>query len=229
MKKEYLLLFLITFQGLLLFGQAKPFRFGINLSPNIGWFTTTSDGYRKQGSSPGFSLGMIGDFRLADNYFFGSGFNLTFHGGKLNFDDKLSIPGKDTIAQVNVLRTYSMGYFDIPVTIKMTTNRFGQLKYYGQIGFTGGFQFQGNATDKFTFEGTRYEVDRNLSTQTATFKSTFILGGGIEFYIDESTSFIGGLKYSNGFTNILNTRNPITQIKPKATPNYLELTLGVIF
>ena len=72
--------------------------------------------------------------------------------------------------------------------------------------------------------------ERDVSDEITLVKGSLVLGGGIEYYLDNSTSILVGVTYFNGFSNILkgsNTADP--GIKQKASPHYIELTLGVIF
>jgi hypothetical protein len=75
----------------------------------------------------------------------------------------------------------------------------------------------------------KYFTEENIKKEINSIRGGLILGAGAEYYVDQSTCFFVGLNYSNGFTNVLKDRNPVTDIKPKATLNYFEITFGMIF
>jgi len=216
--------------------QVKPFRFGLKIAPNIGWISPDSDGYEKDGSLAGFSWGFISDIAITDNYYFGTGFNINYLNGKYSFPDSREIIANDDTTSYPGTTTSDMKlrYIELPLTLKMKTNKFDQLQVYGQIGFSLGLNIKAKAEDVF-----RYEVagnsksqsnERDKSDEVKFARGSLILGGGIEYYIDNSTSIVAGITYSNGISNILKGNNTVdTSVKQKATPHYIELTLGVIF
>jgi hypothetical protein len=235
MKKSVLLVFigfLLMMQPL--FSQVKPFRFGLKVAPNVGWISPDSDEYEMDGSVPGFSWGFISDFTITENYFFGTGFNVSYINGKLNYPHQQTV-GDDTIMMVGTMyRKYNLRYIDVPLTLKMKTNKFDKLQFFGQIGFSVAVIVKAKSQDVFSYKvGSSYfdeTAKRNISDEITQFKGALVLGGGIEYYIDNSTSVIAGITYFNGLSNILkgdNTVDPV--ISQKAVPHYVEITLGVIF
>ncbi len=230
-----ILTFIIASQALQ--AQIKPFRFGLKVAPNVGWISPDSDGYERDGTVAGFSWGFISDFAITENYFVGTGFNINYLNGKYSYPHLISEPVTDS---TSIDYTGSMSsktklrYIDIPLTLKMKTNKFDQLQAYGQIGFSLGFSVKAKAEEDFSYkvegETMSQSEERDISDEVTIVKGSLVLGGGIEYYLDNSTSILVGVTYFNGFSNILkgsNTADPT--IKQKASPHYIELTLGVIF
>jgi hypothetical protein len=235
MKKSVLLAVIgILFALQPVFSQLKPFRFGLKVAPNVGWISPDSDGYEMDGSVPGFSWGFVSDFTITENYFFGTGFNVSYINGKLNYPHQQTI-GEDTVLVDGTLnRTYNLRYIDIPLTLKMKTNKFGSMQYYGQIGFSAGVNIKAKSQDEFSYMvGNIYENEsskHNISDEITQFKGSMVLGAGLEYYLDNSTSIIAGITYFNGLSNILKGDNTVDpMISQKAVPHYIEITLGVIF
>jgi hypothetical protein len=220
------------------FSQVKPFRFGLKLAPNVGWISPDSEDYEKDGSVPGFSWGFISDFTITENYSVGTGFNVSYLKGKMKYpymmdivvdgDTTLNVPG-------SLQRQFNLQYIELPVTLKMKTNKFNALQVYGQIGFSLGFNVKAKAEDVFSYEDAEDNYmsendEPEISDEITLLKGALVLGGGIEYYVDESTSIVVGVTFSNGLSNILkgyNTADP--GIQQKANISYVELTLGVIF
>ena len=220
------------------FSQVKPFRFGLKLAPNVGWVAPDSEDYEKDGSAPGFSWGFLADFTITENYFVGTGFNVSYLKGKMQFPYMMDIisDGDTAFNQPGTLqRKYNLQYIELPVTLKMKTNKFDKLQVYGQIGFSLGFNVKAKAEDIFSYEDAEgnymSENDKpEISDDITLLKGALVLGGGIEYYIDESTSIVVGITFSNGLSNILKGNNVADpSIQQKATISYIELNLGVIF
>jgi hypothetical protein len=237
MKKIILLAGICLLVSQMALSQVKPFRFGLKLAPNIGWVSPDSEDYERDGISPGFSWGFISDFTITENYFVGTGFNINYLHGKIQSPYKqVIIKDGDTISYTGTLdRKLKLQYIELPVTLKMKTNKFDKLQAYGQIGFSMGFNVKAKTEDAFSYEdnsgNTGVETnEREISDELTLLKGALILGGGIEYYIDNSTSIVVGVNFSNGLSNILkgnNTADP--SIEQRATTSYFELTLGVIF
>jgi hypothetical protein len=237
MKKVILLAGICLLISHTAFSQVKPFRFGLKLAPNIGWVAPDSEDYEKDGVSPGFSWGFISDFTITENYFVGTGFNISYLHGKIQYPYKTDIiKDPDTTSYTGTMnRMLKLQYIELPETLKMKTNKFDKLQVYGQIGFSLGFNVKAKSEDNFSYKSSTgssmVETDeREISDELTLLKGALVLGGGIEYYIDNSTSIVVGVTFSNGLSNVLkgtNTADP--SIEQKATASYIELTLGVIF
>lgn len=236
MKKIVLLAGICFLVSHVAISQIKPFRFGLKLAPNIGWISPDSEGYENDGSVPGFSWGFISDFTITENYFVGTGFNVNYLNGKLQYPHEMDIiENNDTTTYTGTLkRKYNLRYIELPLTLKMKTNKFNSIQFYGQIGFSLGFNIKAKAKDDFSYEvGGQYmseSNERDISDEITFLRGALVLGGGIEYYVDDSTSIIAGITFSNGISNILKGNNTVDpSIAQKAVPHYIELTLGVIF
>ncbi len=235
LKKTVVLIAASLLISQLVFSQIKPFRFGLKVAPNIGWISPDTEDYNKDGSAPGFSWGFISDFAITENYHVGTGFNINYLNSKLTYPHKITeIENNDTTSYLGTMSSkMKLRYIDIPLTLKMKTNKFDMLQVYGQIGFSLGFNLKAKSDDSFEEtegEYTYSKNDHNISDDVTLLKGALILGGGVEYYLDNSTSIIAGITYSNGISNVLkgnNSANP--SLKQKATLHFIELTLGVIF
>jgi len=240
MKTKILLLTALITIGFQLFSQTKPFRFGLKVAPNIGWISPDTEDYENDGALGGFSWGFISDITIIENYYFSTGFNVSYLNGKLNLPYQ-----HDSIVKINdttfetvyydgtLNRKYNLRYIDVPLTLKMKTSKFEKVQVYGQIGFSLGFNVKAKSSDTFTYkEGNVEKTDESegsISDEVTFVKGALLLGGGIEYFVDNSTSIVVGVTYSNGISNILKGYNPVNKQDQKAIPSYLELTLGVIF
>lgn len=233
MKLKFLLISLLT---LLCFGgftQNKPFRFGVRAAPNISWISPESKDYNNEGTKLGFSWGFIADVTLSDNYFIKTGFSMDYLNGSLSYphqmmlDDAISVPTQGTL-----YRNYHLRYLEIPISLKMRTNQFGKTAIFGEVGFGTSFNLKARSEDEFVPDdgGSPIESDNDIKDDIALVKGSLIIGGGIEYFIDKSTSLVFSLSFNNGLTNILSGNNDVDpSTKERANLHYFQLNLGILF
>jgi len=227
MKKIALILFLSGLVAITsVTAQSKPFRFGIKLSPSMGWLKPNTEDYESQGVDIGFGWGFMCDITLTDNYFFATGFDMEWNYGGLEYPD---IYESDTVM---LTRDYKLKYIDIPLSIKMKTNQFNKLAFFGQLGLAPGFRIGATADDSYRFSDNSIEEDtkRDITDDINLFRTSVLIGAGTEFYLDESTCIVASLSFKNGITNVLKGTNAIDKsLNEKAHYNGLSLNIGVIF
>jgi hypothetical protein len=225
MRIKVVLIFLVLFIAYQGITQNKPFRFGVKVAPTIAWIAPDAEGYENDGSELGFSWGLLADFALAENYFVKTGFSMDYLNGKLQFPYlKDDLPG-------TMNRTYHLRYLEIPLTLKMRTNKFGRTAYFGEIGFGTSFNIRAKSDDEFmTDVGAKSTSEEDIKDEIAFFKESLIVGAGMEYFLDESTSLVFELSFHNGLTDILtdyNTRNP--EVKQNGILYYFQFNVGIIF
>ena len=208
--------------------QYKSVVMGVKVAPNLGWLKTDQEGYNSEGVVPGVNWGLIADFYFAENYALASGFEVSFHNGKISYPETYDgAPGL-------LNRKYRLKYIDIPVLIKMKTNDIGDFRFFGNIGVRPGIRIGAKADDTYTSLGgstVNFTKDwHNIDSQTRLFRMSLVIGAGVEFPIDNSTSIVAGFNFINGFSNVLKGKNTVNEsIRNKAIPNAIELMLGVTF
>ncbi|MCF8380734.1 MAG: PorT family protein [Bacteroidales bacterium] len=226
------LILLISFsiQGM---AQVKPFRFGVQLSPNLAWIAPDSKNYENNGVVAGFAWGFQSDITLTDNYFIKTGFNLEYLNGKLTYPEKIKLTeGEDTYTEGTLNRKYNLRYLEIPLSIKMRTNTFGKTAYFGEIGFGTSFNLKARAKDDFNYDNGQNNLltEDDIKSQVVFLRSSLKVGAGIEYFIDESTSMTIGITFNNGLTNILKGENSIDpDVDQRAQLYYFQLNVGILF
>jgi len=207
--------------------QDKKVSLGVKAAPNLGWLKTDQSGYKNQGIVGGFGWGLVAEFYFAENYAFGTGFNFNFQNGKLVYPEYRngSVNGELT-------RKYRLKYLELPAMIKMKTNEINGIKFYGQIGLGAGVRLSSKGEDVFTSDDRPDETTnfRLIDSQTTLLKASLIVGAGIEYSIDNSTSIVAGINFNNGFTNALKGKNTVDpSIEHQGIPNFIDLSLAVMF
>ncbi len=213
------------------------FRFGLKASPNIGWFRTETRTYDNRGVRIGYSYGLIMDYDFAENYAISTGLNILQTGGKMRYDwihDQSENGGEDNGVDDKPTvkhRSFRYRHLEIPLALKLRTTEIGYMTYYGKFGIGLGFRVSAKADDRITLLNDQYlhEDDIDIADETSFLRAGLILGGGLEYSFGGRTALLAGLTFHNGFSNILEGRNPAVPYAPSAHNLYLELTLGVMF
>ncbi|HEY1045537.1 MAG TPA: porin family protein [Bacteroidia bacterium] len=219
----------------------RDFRIGFKIIPGFDWVKTRTNDVKKDGSSIGFSFGLMSDIKLADNYFFSPEINITSMTNKVKMKDTTAytLPGSGMYNAVNY--KYSLKYFEIPLTFKFRTNENNGMRYWGQFGIAPGFIIGSNVstlanptkgnTKNFPTDEKYIPNDKDNdvydfsehSDNINVLRCSMILGAGIEYNLSGNTSFYTGIRFNNGFTDFLGDN------KSKAINNVLGLELGIFF
>ncbi|MCX6267562.1 MAG: porin family protein [Bacteroidetes bacterium] len=214
------------------FSQSKsPVKLGLRVAPNIGWMIPGTKGYSSDGARMGATIGFISDFYFAENYAFSTGMNFQFLNGKLDYATSMMLGDADSsLTSGQAFRKYNFVYMEIPLMIKMKTKTFGNLSYFGQIGFGTGFRL--NATVKEHFEpdaGGSADNQYDFNQGTTLIRESILIGLGCEYHVDESSRIIVGISYSNSLNNVLTGETYKTELPIKSQLNFAELNIGFIF
>lgn len=228
MKKTGVLLVVLILGMSQLKAQYKPFVFGLEFAPNIGWFKSDLKNYENEGTEVGFSWGFVSEFYLMENYAVATGFDVVYLNGRLSYPHAPE-PGSDTVGTLS--RKYKSKYLEIPLALKMKTNAYGNMRFYGKVGLGTAFLLSAKGKDKFTSDSYNKSFEEDdIKNEMKNFRESLILGAGIEYSVGGSTLLTFGITFDNGFTDVLkyeNTADP--DVNHKAINNYLELNLGIIF
>lgn len=213
-------------------------RFGIKLAPNMSWFKADTKGLENNGSSIGYTFGLITEFPIgaSGNYRFGTGLFLNNIGGKylrsVEYKDVIDGP----VLKKDLATDFRTSYIEIPLTFKLMTNEIGYMRYYGQLGFGAAYNIRAKADqDSPVFDATgnyvlRFEKleDEDIQSSIQPVRASLIVGAGMEYNFSGSTTLQAGVTYNNGFTNTLR-KVTVGDKKAKGFQNYLELNLAVFF
>jgi hypothetical protein len=225
MKTKLILFSLLLIAGISVKAQFKKYTFGLKAAPQIAWMKPNVDGYKNDGAKLGFSWGFVSEFSFSENHCIATGFNVVFNGGKLSYTDSVA-----SLPLGEMSRTYSFKSIEVPITLKMRTNAIGKIKYYGQIGFGTSFRFGAKSESNFTYGSTIKNFPKANYDDISFLRESLIVGLGGEYTLNAGTVLSVGLALNNGFTDILTGKNNLSvRIKEKATTNFVELNVAVLF
>jgi hypothetical protein len=223
MKKLCFVLLFLSLTSPIFAQRAAPpydFRLGLTAYPTFGWIKAENG--KGNGLGLGFSYGLIGDFNFAENYSFSTGLTVTTINGKSTeinpapyYDPAIGTPTAYNIK-------YKLQYIEVPLTIKLKTQKIGYVRWYGQFGLSNDFNI-GARQDAERVGGSKIASNVDAKDVIKLYRAGLILGGGGEFDVAPHTSLALGLTFNNGFTNISDTNNGSVR------NHYLGLNIGVFF
>lgn len=208
--RKLLLLVTIILSTLSTYGQDQKFHFGLKITPSMAWIKPDNKDVERDGYKLGFSYGVQTEFRIQENYAIASGVQVAYRGGKLKFvyEDSLNLP--DAVVK------YKLQYVEIPIALKMKTNEFNKIRYYGMFGLSPGFIIRAKYD-------TDDEDDIDAKKDINVLNVNMLIGAGLEYTISGSTAITGGIEFNNGFFDVFDGKDS------KGVSNYLGLNIGVLF
>lgn len=197
------------------------FRLGLTAHPTFGWVKPEVG--KSNSISLGFSYGLLGDFNFAENYSFSTGLTITTINGKSTEVRNIFAPAVGTnpppANQAEFELKYKLQYIEIPLTVKLKTQKLNETRWYGQFGLSNDFK----VGSKLDTKGTGQPEIKDGPANVKFYRAGLIIGAGGEFDISGNTSIVAGLTYNNGFTDITSDKN--TSVRN----HYVGLNLAVFF
>lgn len=187
----------------------RRLRFGAYVAPTLSWMkpTATKDGDRTQqsgGKKVGLTYGLLADYYFADNYALATGLQINSTGGIIQTTNPKAANGEVLKSNVD----YSLQFLEIPVALKLKTDRMGKFSFFGQAGLTMAINISKKAT---------YEVVQKRATADTVFKADakeklkgsvgniipvlfqMNIGVGTQYAIGPKLDAYIGIFFNNGF------------------------------
>lgn len=250
MKRIFFLVLVSSFLGSNLFGQStfdpEELRFGFQLSPTIGWLSTSTTQINNSGNNLGLKLGMISEYYFTGDtrYAFTSGIGFSFNaGGTLLHENggrywtKSDLePGLDTLPASSKLK-YNIQYVEIPAGLKMRfeppSSR--DLAFFLEPAITLGFKTQ--ARGEITGPGVGEQDEKiMIKKEVNAINLSWGITAGVEYALSATTSLVGGVGFQSGFTDVTDDNGTVfegnnqTSLEDsKGTANQIVLKIGILF
>ena len=186
--------------------EDKKVALAFTVSPSVAWLAPTNDGYKSEGTKIGFKYGLLMDFRLfgVDNYSLTSGLTMNHIGGGLIEPSTFENTTTGTVVSAKDAANYKMTYIDVPFAIRLKTNEMGYNTFYAVFGSELGFNITAKKDVTTTYGSTSTgEVTQDVTGDINLFRSSLVIGAGVERNISGNTNYRIGVTYHNGLTNIL--------------------------
>ena len=216
------ILVIIIFLGAILSlnAQTSRVKFNVEVDPQSAWFSSDEASVEPDGAILQVHAGLNMDFYFAENYAFVLGVGINNLGGYLLYADstEFSSKGETLLVEPNQSVKLNLQYIDIPVGLKLKTEELGYATYFLQLGFNPMINLNAKASSE---DASFDKVDVKESINT--FYLGYHVGLGIEYNLGGSTSLIGGVRWTSGFTDV--TDND----RANVTLNALSIHLGILF
>ena len=181
---------------------AQGMKFGIHFDPTIVWLQSDVKNVTPFGSHIGFNFGLLADYYFAENYAFATGVSLFNTGGKLKYEDGISLEGKRGTEVINPGESvmYRIQYVKIPLALKFKTHRIGRVVYSANLGFDPMIR----ATGRIDHNN---NVKIDVKDEIKPFNAGWHFGGGISYSLGGETAIFFGLSYMNTFGNMVESED----------------------
>lgn len=213
---------LIFFLFAVLFSYGQNFRLGFQASPHLTWMNSSSKTVTPDKSRVGIKYGVEADIFLAGQprYSFNTGLFVAYHSFSTlyNSDKSFVIDGKVFDDPTKIM--YKLNYIEIPMNLKLRSDQFYRLTYYGQFGLT---NYINISTAAYSSDS---QLDgNNVPDAFGFYNFGLIMGGGAEYDVGGNTALNFGIQY----TNALLDYSTIKALDEKSKFHSIRLILGVLF
>ena len=173
--------------------QYKPFQFGLKVEPGVGWAKLNSEHLSNNKSKINFNWGFVGNFYFVENYGLSTGFNVKFMNNEYSFTDNRP----EANANSTITRTIKNQYLEIPLGLTMRTEKIGDLRILGNVGYGMGFLLNTNEKN--------YDINKEevlMETKYNKLRHALIVKLGVEYYVHKASCLTAALVFNNNFANI---------------------------
>lgn len=170
-------------------GYSQKAKFGFMGGLTLGSQSTKSSGLKISGNSrAGFTLGVLADVNLSDNFSFQPSLNFTQKGGKYDFSD-LGLPGSGKV-------DFVLNYIEVPLNVLFKANA-GKGKFFFGAGPSLSFGMSGTVkSDNSPDEDVKFGSGDNDDLKP------FDFGGNVLAGYELSSGVFIALNYNTTLNNI---------------------------
>jgi len=219
MKRSIIILMILS---LSIIGRGQSLKLGFQASPQFSWMKSSNTSIVNEQGRAGIKYGLEADILLfgIPRYCLNTGLFITNHSFKAKYNLENPISLNDLSLATPVSIQYKLNYIEIPLNIKLRSDQFYRLTYWGQFGITNLINISATATSSDSkLDGS------NVSESIGLYNMGMLMGGGVEYDVGGNTALNFGIQYTNYFIDATTIRN----LNEKTTINTLRLVIGVMF
>lgn len=198
---------------------------GLKISPSINWIDVVNTDAHAEGASLKFSGGGVICYKVLPNISLVSGINYSSFGGYVS-DSKSVLNNRNANFSVN----YSE--IEVPLEIKLKTNKTNKTDFFLQGGVTVGFLV--NAAEKsYPLVANASPNYFQINSLTNKLRLGYTVGTGIDYSIGKRTSLFGLICYKSTLTNVAKSNEYMSEgryLTPlQLYPGCMEFSVGIMF
>lgn len=206
---------------------AQNFRLGFQASPHFTWMNSSKGDIVNQEIKLGIKYGLEADIYLAGypRYSLNTGLFVSNNTFVARYTVAEPFFINTTTFNVPVDLRYKLNYLEVPLNIKLRSDQFYRMTFYGQFGLSNLFNISATAQSSDSqFSGE--SLNNGINNRTISFYNlNMIMGGGVEYDVGGNTALNFGIQYSNGLSDVTD----ISNLDEKTVFNSLRITIGVLF
>lgn len=222
---KFLTLSILLFVSIASFGQ--NFRLGFQATPQLTWMNSSKNTIANNELRPGIKYGLEADLYLAGfpRYIFNTGLFVSNNSFSAHYDVDQNFFINSTTFDKPVDLTFKLNYIEIPMDIKLKSDQFYRMTFYGQFGLTHLINISAIASSNSSeFSGENINPDL-LNRTIRPYNLSMLMGGGMEYDVGGNTALNVGIQYTNGLVDVTD----IKALDEKTVFNSLRLVIGVMF
>jgi hypothetical protein len=215
-------IFILLMLSISIFSRGQFIKLGFQASPQLTWMKSTSTNIVNEQSRAGIKYGLEADIFLfgVPRYSLNTGLFISNNSFKARYNLETPITLSDLSLTTPVSVQYKLNYLEIPLNIKLRSDQFYRMTYYGQFGITNLINISATAISSDSkLSG------NNVSESIGFYEMGMLMGGGVEYDVGGNTALNFGIQYTNYFLDATTIRN----LNEKTTFNTLRFVIGVMF
>ena len=190
--------------------------------PSINWMSTDNRQVDSQKSAMGYDFGIMADVFFSENehYSLLTGLQVVNAAGNLSYrpSTPFTFSGETFSQPVNI--KYHLRYLELPMCLKLKTDEFNRVYYWGTFGLSALMNIGAKGTSNDgTFKRT------NIKDEINSFDLGMDVGVGVDYDMGANNLLSAGLIFQNGLTDVT-TNNAFND---KTVLNSLKIRLALIF
>jgi len=219
---KYFLLFFVLFSCISGAFTQNKIRLSFVGSPSANWMVSNNKVAFECEYQFGYDFGINSDFYFDDEqrYSILSGLMIANTGGELSYQNESDFIFAGQTLPANSTIRYKLRYVEIPICLKLRTDQFNRMTYWGQLGVTGMISIDSKGfTEDELLDAT------NINEEINPFNLDMNVGLGFEYDLSGNNSILLGIVFQNGLLDVT-TNNTFSD---KTIINSLKLKFGVNF
>ncbi len=222
--KIILAIFVVLVMAPCMLWSQSELRLGLTASPQISWMQSNREGVDPEGAYLGYSYGLWVDWAFAENYAVATGLHFSQVGGTMAYDYPVmfnSVGDQVLLPPTEV--SYRNQFMQIPATMKLLTDDWNRLRFYGQLGVLTELCVRSRAD---MTNSALNLLKENFAKDISLIHLGLTIGAGIEYPLRPFSAIATGLMFSRGVTNI--SKMP-KDFRTNHKQSYVRLVLGAYF
>jgi hypothetical protein len=220
MKRFIISCFLIT--SVISGFSQKHIRLSFVGNPSVNWMRTSNSSTENGKSTLGYDFGLNADcyFTEDERYSLLTGMQISNTGGEISYRSTSGFGFSGATLPALSKIKYQIRYVEIPLAIKLRTDQFNRVKYWGLFGLSAMLNIAAKGTSN---DGTLKKA--NINDEVNLVNLAMNVGIGFDYDIGGNNSVSTGLIFQNGLMDVT-TDNAFSD---KTIINSLKLKIGLIF